>query len=57
MILKMLSFFFEKLIGTIPEPRKTELRDSFKTLLVSVVEAGAKGAVEGGVSGMKNKNG
>lgn len=50
MIVRTLSFLFDKLIGRVPEPRRTALRNNLKALLVEVVEATAKGAVEGAKS-------
>lgn len=50
MIVKTISFLFEKLIGRVPEPRRTILRTEFKDLLLAVVEAGAEGAVKGAKS-------
>lgn len=47
MIVKTISFLFTKLVGRVPEPRRTELRNNLESLLISVVEAGAEGAVKG----------
>lgn len=50
MIVKTISFLFGKLVGRVPEPRRTELRNNLEDLLVEVVRAGAEGAVKGAKS-------
>lgn len=50
MIAKTISFLFDKLIGRIPEPRRSYYRMELKSLLLEVVEAGAEGAVRGAKS-------
>lgn len=55
MILKLLTFLFEKLIGRLPEEQRDTLRKEFGELLVKVIEAGAKGAAEGAAKGLADK--
>lgn len=47
MILKLLTFLFESLIGRLPENKRKELADKFTDLLTEVVKASAEGAIKG----------
>lgn len=47
MIIKLLSFIFKKVIGTLPEDKKRDLWVRFECLLADVVKAAAEGAVKG----------
>jgi hypothetical protein len=51
MILKLLNFCFEKLVGKVPEYKKQEFRNRFVLLLTEVTKAAAEGAVKGAKNG------
>jgi hypothetical protein len=56
MLLKILGFLFEKSIGKLSDEKKAQVRIKFQNLMADLkplVEAAAKGAVEGAAGKMK----
>lgn len=47
MLIKLLTYFFNILIGRLPEDKKKQLWEGFNKLLTEAVKAGAEGAIKG----------
>lgn len=54
MIVKIIGVLFEKLIGRIPEPRRSQLRSEFKDFILKAEGVAIESAASGLVKGAKS---
>lgn len=47
MIIKLLTFLFNKVIGELPEDKRKELMEAFNKVMTEAVKATTEGAIEG----------
>ena len=56
-LIKVLCFIFDKLIGKVPEDKQKVILEEFANFIIALAEALAKGAAEGFVSQVQHQYG